>query len=149
MRTSDFLKTSEGAKYLLCDGSEIPFSYSKLRSLMTHTPDLRDKVPQGAGIYSVGNIINAGLPNLKGYFGGSYRILSSAGGVFYGMSPSANAEMVTTSHSGLPHRGEYFDASRGTVKLDGSYMSQLDSPYGKSETVQPPALAVNFYIKAK
>ena len=35
-----------------------------------------------------------------------------------------------------------FDASLGTYKIDDTLMAQEDSPYGKSTTVQPPAIKI-------
>ena len=36
----------------------------------------------------------------------------------------------------------YFNASYGTYKTDGTLIAQADSPYGKSTTVQPPAIKI-------
>lgn len=135
MRTTGFLKTSEGRKYLLCDGSQVPAEYSKLRSLMTHVPDLRDRVPQGAGTKVLGTTIEAGLPNITGTFSASISGDDGVNGVFYWSDPyywwtNAGAGKSRT-------RWFYFNAAR------------CSAIYGKSSTVQPPAVAVNFYIKAK
>ena len=141
MRTSNFLSTSEGSKYLLCDGSEIPSSYAKLRSLMTHTPDLRDRVPQGAGVYTVNSIIEPALPNITGSFIGldeNFDSLGWWGGAFYYIQA---IRCMNTNSSASGNSGEVstiFNASRcSSIYKDGV------------NTVQPPALAVNFYIKAK
>ena len=145
MRTSGFLKTTEGSKYLLCDGSEIPSNYPKLRSLMTHTPDLRDRVPQGAGAYAVNTKIEPELPNIYG----SVRIDPSGTGNYaehfgYGAFYDAyyskwcgKYDLSSVQYKyGCTHAG--FDASRiSTIYKDDC------------NTVQPPAVAVNFYIKAK
>ena len=133
MRTVGFLKTSEGSNYLLCDGSEIPSSYLKLRSLMTHTPDLRDRVPQGAGVYAVNTMIEAALPNIKGSFTGDDYWHS---GAFYRIaSGNVNRRLEIAPGQGDTYG---FNATRC-------------SPIYKDNctTVQPPALALNFYIKAK
>ena len=134
MRTSDFLKTSEGAKYLLCDGSEVPSSYPKLRTLMTHTPDLRDRVPQGAGAYAVNTSINAGLPNITGWWRQTRTNGVAASGAISYWSEYGISSSYSGSYNGMVM---YFNAA-------------WSSPiYGNSNTVQPPALAVAFYIKAK
>ena len=141
MRTSGFLKTTEGSKYLLCDGSEIPASYSKLRTLMTHTPDLRDRVPQGAGAYSVGTQIEPELPNITGYLsfrsGHGGEALFDAYGAFYSQlgDYALSYEMTET------YRRHY------TANLNASRSSNIYKD--GCTTVQPPALAVNFYIRAK
>lgn len=141
MRTSNFLKTSERSKYLLCDGSEIPSSYSELRSLMTHTPDLRDRVPQGSGAYVVNTEIEPALPNITGYLsfrsGHNGESLFDASGAFYSkVDHYASSYQMTSINQ--RHFRAYFNASRSSsIYKDGC------------TTVQPPALALNFYIKAK
>ena len=135
MRTSGFLNTSEGSKYLLCDGSEISAAYPKLRSLMTHTPDLRDRVPQGAGAYAVNTSIEAALPNITGKIIIDYaQPITVAGALFsYLGTNKYNSGAGTVGNNGIS-----FDASRSSsIYKDGC------------TTVQPPAIAVNFYIKAK
>ena len=135
MRTSGFLKTSEGAKYLLCDGSEIPSSYPKLRNLMTHTPYLRDRVPQGAGTYAVNTSIEAKLPNIRG----TIAITRSNGWIYSGAFVPGGDSLPNSTYSfGEYGKYLYFDAS----KYNSIYSDDCT-------TVQPPALAVNFYIKAR
>ncbi len=139
MRTAGFLNTSEGSKYLLCDGSEIPSSYSKLRTLMTHTPDLRDRVPQGAGVYAINTSIEAALPNIKGeakWQNNCGLAEVNGSGPFYRSNTSFSTALLNVSTAGSYALG--FDAS-------------YSSPIYKDDcnTVQPPALTVAFYIKAK
>ena len=135
MRTSGFLKTSEGAKYLLCDGSEIPSSYPKLRNLMTHTPYLRDRVPQGAGTYAVNTSIEAKLPNIRG----TIAITRSNGWIYSGAFVPGGDSLPNSTYSfGEYGKYLYFDAS----KYNSIYSDDCT-------TVQPPAFAVAFYIKAK
>ena len=134
MRTSDFLKTSEGSKYLLCDGSEVSAAYPKLRSLMTHAPDLRDRVPQGSGIYAVETQIEAALPNITGFIAVPRNNgLWCSGALYYPYNGTSNSD----SYSG----------SQGTtIGIDASRCSSIYK--NDCTTVQPPALAVAFYIKA-
>lgn len=135
MRTSDFLKTSEGSKYLLCDGSAIPSSYTKLKTLMTHTPDLRDRVPQGSGAYSVGSQIEAALPNITGSVTINYSMPITISGALYSWT---GVNRYSSSGGTNGNNGLAFDASRcSSIYKNGC------------TTVQPPALAVAFYIKAK
>ncbi len=137
MRTSDFLKTSEGSKYLLCDGSDIPSAYSKLRTLMSHTPDLRDRIPQGAGVYEINKKIEAALPNIYGHFSAQNVNLVGPTGAFYQISYSSN----TLYGAGVTK------GANEHCYIDASLCSSI---YKNScTTVQPPALTVNFYIKAK
>ncbi len=135
MRTADFLNTSEGSKYLLCDGSEIPSSYSKLRSLMTYTPDLRDRIPQGAGNYNINTIIEAALPNITGFIAVPANNGLWCGGALY------------YPFNGTPHSDYVHQGTGTTIGIDASRCSAIYKD--DCNTVQPPALALNFYIKAK
>lgn len=137
MRTSGFLNTSEGSKYLLCDGSEIPSSYTKLRILMTHTPDLRDRVPQGAGTYTVNTTIEAALPNIKGQGNVSY---------YEGWTITGPYRVIYSQNRGINPFNNPIDIQHN-IDFDASRCSNIYKD--DCTTVQPPALAVNFYIKAK
>ena len=77
--------------------------------------------------------IEAGLPNITGYIG---RVDggASANGVFYANGKAGNLENKT----GEPDPKVYMDASRPTGSL-----------YGKSNTVQPPAIKVRVYTRYK
>ena len=141
MRTSNFLSTSEGSKYLLCDGSEIPSSYTKLRSLMKHTPDLRDRVPQGAGTYAINTRIEAGIPNIYGRWAAdAFGTGVYAPEVIIGAIKSI---YLTTGHWASSSMYSYYH----TFDIDASRCSSVYKD--DCTTVQPPALAVAFYIKAK
>lgn len=135
MRTTGFLKTSEGKNYLLCDGSEVPSTYPKLRALMTHTPNLTDRVPWGAGTFTPGAYLDAGLPNIKGYINVDVSWDASYGGAFYygGVYNTVGTDL----HGGTNVERRYFDASRS------------NPIYGASDTVRPPSVVVQFYIRAK
>lgn len=137
-------------KYLLCNGQEIaqadyPELYAVIGSLeccqsgnegMFKVPDLQDRFLQGVN-GNLGTVKEAGLPNITGSFGaqGSSDVVSHGDGAF---------RVVQTGHidSGNSEIGSYslkqsFDASRS------------NSIYGKSDTVQPPAISVNYIIRAK
>jgi len=77
--------------------------------------------------------ISAGLPNITGYIG---RVDggNSASGVFYANGTAGKLE----NQSGQPDPKVYMDASR-----------PLGSLYGKSNTVQPPAIKVRVYTRYK
>ncbi len=127
---------------LLCDGSSLLITnYEALYEVIGTTfgaadsthfnlPDLRNVTLWGSGDNSIGTILQAGLPNITGSFkhrGGN----SSASGAFYlsGTSNVANYDTGSTDSS------FYLDASRSS------------SIYGNSNTVQPPAVVVNFVIR--
>ncbi|MCR4944746.1 MAG: phage tail protein [Clostridium sp.] len=138
MRTTGFLSTAEGSKYLLCDGSLINSTlYPKLASLMSNTPNLINRVPQGAGQYITGTTIEAGLPNITGIARCGYATTwyYSFTGPFY-QAGGYGALIEAGRNGNTMNLG--FDAS----KCSPVYRNDIN-------TVQPPALAVNFYIKAK
>ncbi len=105
---------------------------------MTHTPDLRDRVPQGAGAYVVNTKIESGLPNITGYWGDWV-------GYQYTGGESNNAFW----HDGWAQRGSQDSGYYGYAYMYFN-ASRCSSVYKDDcTTVQPPAVAVNFYIKAK
>lgn len=142
------------AGYLLCDGSVISRStYSALFAIIGTTygagdgnstfnlPDLNGRVLQGAdNDHAAGTSIAAGLPNITGYHnvtnGYNDTIMSSnyLGGAFYKKAEFASRAAQISSASNIACDFG-FDASR------------LSSIYGNSNTVQPPALSINFCIK--
>lgn len=108
---------------------------------MANTPNLKDRVPQGAGTYTIGTEIEAGLPNIKGVFSGV--------GDYEEDDP---AKVVTGPFYIAKRFGGVKNANDSDSTQDDLYgfnATRCSSIYGKSNTVQPPALAVNFYIKAK
>ena len=136
--------------YLLCDGREVsradyPFLFSVIGttygsgdgSTTFNLPNLQDKFVQGAGTNAVGTEMSAGLPNITGDFvpgsvpanHGKY-----ATGAFYGTSGTGkeNANSVTPT---VQDYGFAFNASKS------------NSIYGNSDTVQPPAICMNYIIK--
>ena len=93
-------------------------------------PDFRERVAWGHT--TPRTVRAAGLPNIKGEFG-----YLNNGGVF------------ATGAFALNKTGEYVgggSSSDRTVTLDASRSSSI---YGKSTTVQPPALTTRFLIRAK
>lgn len=141
--------------FLLCDGSEYkiedyPKLYEKIRSLpftqsenegYFKVPDLKDKFVQGAN-ENLGESIKPELPNIKGSVvephwrsEGTFSV-----GSRYDTGPIRNS---TGSNYWIN-----FDASKGQTKADGSYVPQAESVYKNGGKVQPPAVTVNFIIKA-
>lgn len=95
-------------------------------------PDFRDKTLWGAN----GNLMSdiaAGLPNVNFQ---SRSILLTGGA---SVSKGVNVETVNYTASG--------QQSAGASAMVGFDASKLNAIYGKSATVQPPAIAVNIFIK--
>ena len=134
-------------KYLLCNGQEIaqadyPELYAVIGSLeccqsgnvgMFKVPDLQDRFLQGAN-GNLGTVKEAGLPNIKGQTGAVEYVGENATGVFYAIG-QFGAILNKNDTRGSSAVG--FDASRS------------NSIYGKSNTVQPPAICINYIIRAK
>lgn len=97
-------------------------------------PDFRNRTLWGAGD-NLGAVIEAGLPGIYGTFGEGYLDANNmpATGAFGRKSGGPIRISGTDANSGV---GTYtFDASKSSDK------------YGNSDTVQPPAIAVNVFIK--
>ena len=113
---------SLSAKWHVCDGTG-------------GTPDLRDKFLMGQGKYGVGNMVEAGLPNITGKFPNDVISDDEFSGAFY-------------HDSGMVHVAD--SAGGGTdqnASRSGFDASRCNNIYGKSDTVQPPAYAVYFIMK--
>lgn len=119
------------AGWSLCDGKN-------------GTPDLRDRFLMGWGGNAAGKPIDAGLPNIKGAFGRHQTV--TANGAFAKAVNSSVSENVGIGGE-TTHNAINFDAAKGTYTTTGSKMNEADSPYGKSDTVQPPAYTVYFIMK--
>lgn len=137
--------------YLICDGSEVlktiyPELYGVIgNSFGTVTdstkfklPDLRNKFIQGANS-NTGEIKEAGLPNITGSFipgsvPGNHAQYTT--GAFYGITGVPDLLAENPAHT-TPGYGYAFAASSS------------NSIYGNSSTVQPPAVCINYIIKAK
>ena len=146
------LYSSAPTGFLLCNGQEVAIAdyfelYTVIGSLaecqsenegMFKIPNLQDRVLQGAN-ENLGTYKEAGLPNITGRFRtkagnhGSCFGLEEFRGCMYG---SGSAGGSTDANGGQASRYANFDASR-----------MPNSIYGKSNTVQPPALTVNYVIK--
>ncbi len=141
--------------YLLCNGAAVSrTSYAALFSAIGTTygggdgsttfnvPDLRGRTVWGAGSWhALGDIITAGLPDIDGRFGSEGVVNSSyppafniASGAFSAVDTQAITSKVVTQGDRAPTQ----------VRLCAS---SYNSIYGNSSTVQPPAIAINFFIK--
>ncbi len=133
--------------WLLCNGQAVSrTTYAKLYaaigtkfgegngSTTFNVPDLRDKFPQGAN-GNLGAIIEAGLPPLKGKTGGHTRMNSKiADGVFADTTETSGWDGMSGKHSN----------NFATIDFNASNSNPI---YGNSNTVQPPAVALNYFIK--
>ncbi len=129
--------------FLLCDGSEIKIDeYEDLYAVIGTTygqsdsttfciPDLTGRTVFGiAENGTLGDYLEAGLPNITGSFNKTK--WDGASGSFYFIGSGGVNSMQATSGSG------------STV---GFSASRSNAIYGKSSTVQPPAMVTNFLIK--
>jgi microcystin-dependent protein len=133
------------AGFLLCDGSEVSKAdYADLFAIIGNIygaaidtskfklPDLRDEFVQGAN-NNLGTGKDAGLPNITGTFYHDTNAKAGLSGAFtYKGTGRQNLANDTPTNSGLVT----FDASKS------------NSIYGNSNTVQPPAVCLNYIIKA-
>ena len=132
--------------YLLCDGSEVSRTdYSYLFNVIGTTygegdgsttfnlPNLQDKFVQGSGTNVVGTEMSAGLPNITGKFGNTTLLYdgSSATGAFSVSKGSAYSNGIGNN-------------SGSSFSFNASSSSTI---YGNSNTVQPPAIVMNYIIK--
>lgn len=93
------------------------------------------RVLQGADdAHAAGTEIEAGLPNIKG------AVTSDDVNYYWGAGTSASGAFENAHVGGSYISGAYWGGSRGNgFNFDASRCSSI---YGKSNTVQPPALAV-------
>lgn len=141
-------------KYLLCNGQEIaqadyPELYAVIGSLpvcqsdtdgMFKVPDLQGRFLEGAN-GNLGTVKEAGLPNILGnitaYVDGKLLHWDTGSGATQGKD-YATFKDSTMDNRNLPgFQSMQFDASKS------------NPIYGKSDTVQPPAISVNYIIRAK
>ena len=130
--------------FLLCNGQEVAIaSFPELYAVigafaecqsknegMFKVPDLRGRFLEGAN-GNLGNRIEAGLPNIVGYFAS------------WDASGACKLEYSSTN-SGFAPGGLWNGVEKGSVKFSASKSSSI---YGNSNTVQPPAMCVNYIIK--
>ena len=141
--SENFTSTAEGNNYLYCDGSSFDsLSYPKLYSVLgTNTlPDLRGRTLWGSDVG--GNYRDAGLPNIEGSFIAGYTISGPDNGSNDGvpMSGSFHGKYTGTRNYAIANY------AGGTLYFDASLSNSI---YGNSDIVQPPAVTVRFYIRAK
>lgn len=133
--------------FLLCNGAAISrTTYADLYAIIGtkfgtgdgsttfNLPDMRGKVAWGAN-GNLGTVLAAGLPNATG---------DVPIGAVMGDNTSANAFWGRNSTSDTIRHGGANIYDSGRLYLDLSHASSI---YGKSSTVQPPAIALNCFIK--
>lgn len=159
--------TVDPSYWLICDGRAISrIAYSELFLVIGTTygagdgsttfniPDLRGRIAQGAGTlgsetYSIGDEVDAGLPNIEG------RAL---------LQPTVSGNNTVVSASGAIKTATesiFSDGVSGALEISGSSItsayrspinfnaSNSNSIYGNSTTVQPNTTITNYIIKAK
>ena len=145
--------------WLLCDGSAISRStYAELFSVIGtsygvgdgsttfNIPDMRDRFVQGASTSNpIGTKLEAGLPNIKGFFGDldRWRGQLNNADALNELGISTNTFFNMTSR--LNKDGKSGDS--GVTNACGFDASRASSIYGNSDTVQPPAVCMNYIIK--
>ena len=128
--------------FLVCDGSELKIeefedlykvigtTYGQTDSTTFCIPNLQNRVMWGKdSSKSVGQTLAAGLPNITGFLRATDAVGSGA------FTSSLGARRPGGGGQADSQGNYWFDASRCSVV------------YGKSSTVQPPAMVTNFLIK--
>ena len=134
--------------WLLCDGSAVSRTdYAALYAVIGTTygagdgsttfnlPNLVDKFVEGSA--TAGTVKSAGLPNITGDFSktGIIGIFDHTSGSFSGNSSRLYSVNATSTQ---------YDGVISAISFDASRSSSV---YGKSTTVQPPALTMRYIIK--
>lgn len=130
--------------YLLCNGAAVSrTTYANLFSIIGtkfgagngsttfNLPDFRNKTLWGANDNLMA-ILAAGLPNITGTLSSNRYLFNEGSGAFGVEGGTANMPSA---------------ASKSGYHIFNFNASRSSSIYGKSTTVQPPAIAVNIFIK--
>ena len=140
-------------KYLLCNGQEIaqadyPELYAVIGSLeccqsenvgMFKVPDLQGRFLQGAN-GNLGNMIEAGLPNITGEIQ-CIRYLNN--------NKNATGVFKSSTENDSNVQNFWADVKNSDTGILNFNANNSNTIYGKSNTVQPPAISVNYIIRAK
>lgn len=155
--------------YLECNGQAVSRSdYADLFSVIGTTygvgdgsttfnlPNLQDKFPMASSSKTLGTFITPGLPNITGsIFEPPYPVNPTNQGITtltgaFKSSVKGSSNGWTDGGSGrVPANTKNFSAADGEVHNVGGVDTYRNDIYGKSETVQPPALVIKYIIKAK
>ena len=146
------LYSSAPTGFLLCNGQEVsiasfPELYAVIGTLegcqsenegMFKVPDLRGRFLEGAN-GNLGNRIKAGLPEISGMF-------TFTGNDYSGAWGHGNGAF-TKKMSGTKYFFSYKASTDYSVSGYDFNASKSNPIYGNSDTVQPPAVCVNYIIK--
>ena len=145
--------------WLVCDGSAISRStYAELfgvigtsygvgdGSTTFNIPDMRDRFVQGASTSNpIGTKLEAGLPNITGQLNASRSWTANkdegSGSFNWGANSAIYGSNVGSKYGCIAWGG---GTGYTSVNIDAS---KSNSIYGSSDTVQPPAVCMNYIIK--
>ena len=148
--------------FLLCDGHAVSRTqYQNLFDVIGTTygsgdgsttfnlPNLRNKFIEGAGTNAVGTEMSAGLPNITGNVGylKSFDVSNYYEGINTKIGCFTNSRNILTEPQttiGLPSDKTDNLGKTGLIDFNAS---RSNSIYGNSNTVQPPAVVMNYIIK--
>lgn len=141
-----FAGITEPEGFLLCNGQEVSrFTYAKLYEVIGNTygagngtttfdlPNLVEKFIEGTE-NNIGQTVEAGLPNIKGKFVTYTYDSGDTTGAFNGYKYAGNQ-----CAAGGDDRRTF-----SKIEIDAERSSAV---YGKSNTVQPPAIKMKYIIK--
>lgn len=142
-----YCATTPPVNYLICDGSLYEkTAYPELYAIIGNAfggddttfavPNLTDRFIQGG--VNVGEVKDAGLPNIEGALG-----MTDSGGSG-GMTPTGAFMNTTYIDSDSSNTGA--GSKRYNVNFDASLSNPI---YGASDTVQPPSVVLLYIIKCK
>lgn len=127
---------SNDGTWLECNGQSCA-AYPKLVSVLgkSTVPDYRNRFLEGSSVS--GTVIDAGLPNITGTLNVSWRNNGTANG-------------ATGAFIDKPYYGADWSSGSGSIHMHEYTLnaSRSNSIYGRSTTVQPPAVTVRYLIKA-
>lgn len=120
---------SDDGTWLECNGQSCA-GYAELVNTLgkSTVPDYRNRFLEGSG--AAGTVIEAGLPNITGFICGGWM--------------SGNGAFANNGYIGASGDGHGYPPSDSCI-FDASRCSPI---YGRSSTVQPPAVTVRYFIKA-
>ena len=139
--------------YLLCDGRTVSrTTYADLFNVIGtaygtgdgsttfNVPNFQNKTFWGGNSSSVGTVKDAGLPNITGDF--IIRLHANANLAIWNTYGSFTSSTYNQSSQSIPK-----DATLQNMQQISFNASKSNSIYGKSTTVQPPAIVVQVIIK--
>ncbi len=130
---------SSNSNFISTNSEEQPEPVISVSSICV--PDLKDRFIQGkSNNTNIGDKKEAGLPNITGSFSAANRLSTTPTAISGAFSETIEFRNAFTSDFTNDQ------CVRTTYMFDAH---QSNAIYGVSETVQPPALILGYYIKAK